>query len=389
MDIQSVYIHVPFCIHRCGYCNFTLIADRQDLVPSYLLALESEFQTQLREPCAVETIFIGGGTPTYLNPSQLEALLELVCNWFSLHEDAEFSVECNPADCSEEKLRVLKSAGVSRISLGGQSFSRRKLKLLERDHTAEQLFTSIQTACEKFPSVSLDLIFGTPNETLEEWKHDLDSALSLPIQHLSTYGLTIEKGSGFFGRVASSTLKELHSEDQLDQYNYTIDRLEEVGWEHYEVSNFCLPGHRCKHNERYWRGEPWFAFGPGAANLLPSDAGFKRSVNHRSTTTYIRRQLAGENVVAEQDHLSREQMLREKFVFGLRKMEGVDLRELSAFYGNSARDNLGASVRSLFEPYLTEYLDHALLELQGTRVRLTRKGLMVSDSLWPNLLGEL
>lgn len=378
---RSAYVHIPFCNHRCGYCNFTLVAGRDELVPAFLEALAGELAQSLGEPHSVDTIFLGGGTPTHLSPQSLEQLLQLLSHWLKLEPDGEYSCEANPLDCTAQRLELLRGYGVNRISLGGQSFNDAKLLKLERDHTGSQLVEALVRCRENFPRVALDLIFASPEETLAEWQADLAGALASPASHLSTYGLTIERGSAFYGRSLRNELHELADDLQLEMYEHSIDELTARGWEHYEVSNFARPGQRCRHNEAYWLGNPWLAFGPGAASFEHSADGrtFTRRVNHRSTTTYIRKQRHGEPLVSESEQLSREDFARERFVFGLRRLDGVDLVELNRWWGSS--------VRELFEPYLSHYLQREWLMQSGDTIRLTRAGLVISDGLWPDLLG--
>jgi len=401
---SSAYIHVPFCRQRCGYCNFALIADRQDLISEYLKCLEWELAATLTEPRKVTTLFLGGGTPTHLPPRMLERLLDLILQWLILEPNGEFSCEANPLDCSKEQLAVLKDAGVNRLSLGGQSFQNRKLKMLERDHTGDELQQTIESVCNFFGNVSLDLIFAAPEETLQQWQLDLDRALDSPIRHLSTYGLTIERGSQFYNRWRRGTLIELEDELQLAMYEYTMHRMQQAHWLHYEVSNFCLPNYSCRHNLVYWNSQSWWAFGPGAASLMavlpkkqfcrkdqPSAAGdsltnplsgvqWRLTTNHRSTTQYIKRIRQGLSPVAEREILDAESWIRQRLVFGLRQIAGVDLSQLELLWGQS--------IRPLFEPFLSQYIDQNWLEFSGQHLRLTRAGLVISDSLWPELLAS-
>lgn len=372
---RSAYIHVPFCRHRCGYCNFTLIAGRDDLIGAYLEALAKEL-AWLERPREVDTLFLGGGTPTHLSPHELESLLDLVLRWFPLATNAEFSVEANPADITSERAAVLASFGVTRVSLGCQSFDGAKLRTLERDHDAAQIKYAVET-CQKFAqSVSLDLIFGVPGESLEVWKNDLAQGLALAPQHLSTYGLTIEKGTPFFMRSERGELIKAGEDLEATMYEVAIDTLAANGLEHYEVSNFARPKFACRHNQTYWRHQPFFAAGPGAASFL----GGTRSVNHRSTTTYLNRIAAGESPIAESETLSAEDSARERLVFGLRELAGVHLGE---FYAAT-----GFRVEVLGGRALEEFLAIGMLEIIAERLRLTRRGLLISDALWPELLGS-
>lgn len=370
---RAAYIHVPFCRHRCGYCNFTLIAGRDDLIGRYLGALAKEL-TLLGTPRQVDTLFFGGGTPTHLPAEELWQLLELVGEWFPLAAGGEFSSEANPLDLTPERCSVLRAHGINRISLGAQSFSPRKLKLLERDHAPADIEVAVERAKSVAPSVSLDLIFGVPDESLVEWEHDLDCALALQPQHISTYGLTIEKGTSFFPRRERGSLVPADEESSAQMYELAIDRLTAAGYEHYEVSNFALPGHRCRHNETYWLGGGYYAAGPGAARYVNG----VREMNHRSTTTWLQRLARAESPVAEREELSPEERARERLVFGLRRLAGVRADDFQR--------ELGFEMESLAGPALGRFVEQGLLAWDAQTLKLTRKGLLVSDSIWPYFL---
>lgn len=370
---RAAYVHVPFCRHRCGYCNFTLVAGRDDLIEDYLTAIDLELRT-LGEPRPVDTLFFGGGTPTHLSTSQLQRLLAMVRDWLPPAEDYELSVEANPADLTDEKVTMLATAGVNRLSLGGQSFHADKLALLERDHDPEQLGTAVRRAQQQIRSVSLDLIFGTPGETLDAWQADLNRALALGPQHVSTYGLTFEQGTAFWNRLQSGNLERLDEESERALYAAAIDALTAGGFEHYEVSNFARPGHRCRHNEVYWRGESYFAFGPGAARYVDG----RREMNHRSTTTWLKRVLAGQSPTAETETLDPEDRARELLVFALRRLEGI---ERDDFAGRT-----GFDLDALVGRPLEKMVGLGFLVDDSRRVRLSREGLFVSDAIWPQFL---
>ncbi|REK18008.1 MAG: coproporphyrinogen III oxidase family protein [Planctomycetota bacterium] len=370
---RAAYVHVPFCRHRCGYCNFTLVAGRDDLIDDYLTAIDLELQT-LGKPREVDTLFFGGGTPTHLPQKQLEQLLACVRRWFPLAEGHELSVEANPADLSEERIDLLAAAGTNRLSLGGQSFHAEKLVLLERDHDAEQLHEAIERTKQRIGSLSLDLIFGTPGETLDVWQADLRQALDMNPQHLSTYGLTFERGTAFWNRLQSGALEQLGEETERAMYAAAIDGLTAAGFEHYEVSNFARPGHRCRHNEVYWQGGAYYAVGPGASRYVDG----RRETNHRSTTTWLKRVLSGQSPVAESETLEPEDRARELLVFALRRLEGIEREDFSS--------RTGFDLDALVGKPLERMTELRLLDDDGRRVRLTREGLFVSDAIWPEFL---
>ena len=375
---RAAYLHVPFCRHRCGYCNFTLLAGRDDLVGAYLDALEIELSGIVGTagnggPHEIDTLFLGGGTPTHLPLADLARLMQIVRRHFSLAAGYEWSIEANPLDLTADKLQCLAEAGVTRISIGAQSFNRAKLAVLERDHAPQDVTAAVERA-RAVAEVSLDLIFGVPGETGRVWGADLDKTLALGVDHVSTYGLTFERGAAFWSRREKGDLAEVGEELERQLYLAGIERLTAAGLEHYEVSNFARPGHRCRHNETYWRGDGYYAAGPGAASYVAGE----RRMNHRSTTTYIRRVLAGRSPIAEVEMLSRPARARELLVFALRRIEGV---ERNWFFERS-----GYKLDELVGPELSRLVALGMLSDDGARVRLTREGLLVSDSIWPSLL---
>jgi oxygen-independent coproporphyrinogen-3 oxidase len=364
---------VPFCARRCGYCNFTLVAGRDDLVESYLRAIETEL-SWLDRPRPVETLFFGGGTPTHLARGPLSRLLRAATDWFPLQGGGEFSVEANPGDLDIGHVKLLAGHGVTRISLGAQSFDAQKLRTLERDHTPGDIARSVELAREARMAVSLDMIFASPGETLDGWTVDLNEALRLEPDHISIYGLSYEQGTTFWSRLHKSELVEVKEEPQRQMYLAAVDRLTAAGYEHYEVSNFARPGCRCRHNEVYWAGEGYYAAGPGAARYVDG----RREINHRSTTTYIKRVLSGRSPVAESESLAAEDRAREALVFGLRRMEGVDREQFER--------QMGFELDALVGDPLRRFVELGVLEDDGSCVRLSREGLPVSDSIWPAFL---
>jgi oxygen-independent coproporphyrinogen-3 oxidase len=370
---RAAYIHIPFCVHRCGYCNFSVITGRDDLIDPLLNTIATELGW-LATPREVDTLYFGGGTPTYLAPDKLKSLCETVLHWHPLTQDYEWTVEANPGDLDAEKIAVLAAQGVNRLSLGSQSFDAKKLKLLERDHSAADIKQAMSLSRQGGMDVSLDLIFGAPGETLSEWQDDLRRAIELSPDHISTYGLTFEQGTSFWNRQLHGELHAVDEGLERDMYLAAIDTLAAAGFEHYEVSNFARPDKRSRHNETYWSGRGYFAVGPGAARYVDC----VRSTNHRSTTTYVERVQRGESPIAEQESLSDEERAREHLVFALRRLEGITRADFA--------ERTGFDLDGLVGPILSRFVELGMLADDGERVRLTREGLLVSDSLWPELL---
>ena len=244
---RAAYVHVPFCARRCGYCNFSVIAGRDDLADQYLDALAAELSL-LGMPHEVDTLYVGGGTPTRLSPVQIERLCAMLREWFPLAAGHEWTIEANPEDLDAERVALLASAGVNRVSLGAQSFDAAKLERLERCHSAADTERCVALADARGMDVALDLIFAAPGETLPVWLSDLQAALRLGVEHISTYGLTFEKGTRFWTLLQKEDLRQAPEELERQMYEATIDMLAAAGMEHYEVSNFALPGHRSRHN---------------------------------------------------------------------------------------------------------------------------------------------
>lgn len=369
MTYRSVYVHVPFCKHRCGYCDFTLVAGRDDLIEAYLESLAIELR-RVERPVEIDTLFFGGGTPTHLPPAELARLFRIVRDRYSLANGYEFSVEANPANLSDETVRVLADFGVNRVSLGAQSFDANALRLLERDHTPDEIFAAVERLRHAgIENVSIDLIFGVPGQSLADWRETLQQAMSLTPTHVSAYGLTFEKGTSFWSRREKGLLSQSDEELEREMYELAMDVLPAGGIEQYELSNYARRGFECRHNAMYWSGEPFEAFGPGAARLIDG----VRSTNHRSVFTWIKRLNSGESPVGDVDQLNSEGRAREAIFVGLRRTAGI---ERDAF-----RKLTGCSLDELAGDVIRRQVELGFLEDTGTHVRLTREGRFVADSV--------
>ena len=370
---RSLYLHVPFCRHRCGYCNFSVVAGRDDLVERFLMAIDRELE-MLGRP-AIDTLFIGGGTPNRLSDDALRALLATLDRHLEIRPGAEWTLEANPEEITETQVAILYDGGVNRVSLGVQSFRPDKLKRLERGHSPAIALRAIETVSARIGNVSLDLIFAAPGESPVGWRQDLNTARHSPITHLSAYALTYEKGAAFWGRRRRGTLHAADEALELEMFLATRDVLRDAGWEHYEVSNFARDGQRCRHNEAYWQGQGWYAIGPGAAAFLEG----RRTVNHRSTTTYLKRVESGQSPLAESEAISAEQYAREVAAFGLRMLTGIDPDAFSR--------QTGFALETLPGDPLGWGIAQGLLTRESGRVRLTGRGLLFADSVAAQFLG--
>jgi oxygen-independent coproporphyrinogen III oxidase len=370
----AAYVHVPFCRHRCGYCNFSVIADRDDLIERFLAAIDQELSA-LNRP-ALNTLFIGGGTPTHLGLTALSRLLSSLHERFDLQTGYEWTVEANPEDITAEKLELLAQHGVNRVSLGVQSFHDVKLKTLERGHTGDSARQTIERVASVIPNVSIDLIFGSPGETTDAWSHDLESALATPLQHLSTYCLTVEKGTAFWNRKQRGELTSADEDSEVGMYVTTQQQASAAGLAQYEVSNFARPGFQCRHNSAYWDGQGWFAAGPGAARFIHG----RREVNHRSPLTYLKRMEAGGNATAESEAITLHQYARERAAFGIRMLQGINIDQISR--------SAGVDLREICADAIQRSIAEDLLEETEQRLALTPRGILFADTVASRFLSS-
>ena len=375
LDIpRSVYVHVPFCRHRCGYCNFALVANRDYLVERYLDAIATEIGW-LERSWPIDTMFLGGGTPSHLDESALERLFDSVRSRFVLAENAEVTAECNPSDITPARVALFKRCGINRISLGVQSFNSDKLKRLERDHSPDVVCRAVEQIRQSIDNVSLDLIFATPGESMAVWERDLEQAVALTPSHLSTYELTWEKGTQFWNRLQRKELTSADEETAARMYETAIDFLNGKGMIQYEVSSFASAGHRCRHNLQYWNREPWFAFGPGAARLIDGI----RQTNHGSTMQYLKRIEGGQSPVAQTEHLLGDHAGAEALAIALRQVDGVSKATFEEKYKVAIDVLLGSFKATL--------LEHELAVESADTFRLTRQGMMMCDRISVEIVG--
>lgn len=363
---RAAYIHVPFCAHHCGYCDFAVVAGRDDLMDAYLQALQREMGPEQEE---IDTLFLGGGTPSHLPMPQLKKLLDILRERFTLNPDHEFSIEVNPDSLTDEKLHLLQEYGVNRMSIGAQSFHTRTLAVLERRHISEEVPRVVELARSFMHSISLDLMFGAPGQTLFQWQMDLERALALPINHLSTYGLTYEKGTRLWKSVREGLILPLTEEDERRMYDLAMDWLYEAGWEHYEISSFATVGHRCRHNQAYWINLPFYGFGLGAARHL----NFIREVNTRSIEGYIKKCMAGESPTQQREAHTPESYARETATLNLRRKEGIIRRMF--------REQTEIDIDDIAHDVIRRFVMQGLLEDDGSSVRLTKEGKFLADTV--------
>jgi oxygen-independent coproporphyrinogen-3 oxidase len=388
---RAAYIHVPFCAHHCGYCDFAVVAGRDHLMDRYLAALEIEmFLTPLSQrersggegrapdPGAsdkVDTIFIGGGTPTHLDPTRLAALLGLIGRRLKLSAGGEYSIEANPATLDADRVRVLTDHGVTRVSLGAQSFNDGALRVLERDHGERQIKQAADLIRKYGQELSLDLVFGVPGQTPEQWRDDLRQALALAPDHISAYGLTYEKGTRLWKQRKRGQVRPVGEDQEARMYRDAMEILGAAGYEQYEISNYAKSNKRCRHNEVYWANEAYFGFGLGAASYIEG----RRLTNTRDVELYLRRLLEERQLPTQQsEKLEAGEHARETLVIQLRRAQGINRQRFL--------EQTGFELHRIMGSRAADYIKMELLCDDGTAVFLTPAGRLVADSIIEGLL---
>ncbi len=375
--MPGLYVHVPFCSRRCRYCAFTSVVYEPVLADRYLRALSSEAELRLREreDPVFGTVFVGGGTPSVLSPAQLLRLGETVAEATAGTSPAEMTVEANPGSVDDRRLAVLREFGFDRVSLGAQSFDAEELDLLGRTHTPDQIEAAVRAARHAgFKAVGLDLIFGLPAQTSEVFLASLQSALDLAPEHISLYGLTWEPGTPFGEELTAGLTAPCPQELEREMYLGAVELLAGAGYEHYEISNFALPGRECRHNINYWKSEEYM--GLGAAAFSYTDG--LRFGNLGNIEEYCRRIENGEPTIENSERLDREKAAREALMLGLRMIAGVDLTE---FHGRTGFDAL-----SLFGESFETHLDAGRLTIDEGRLRLTLEGVLVANTVMADFI---
>lgn len=369
--MSAIYIHIPFCKTRCTYCDFHS-GTNFSLKKEYIEALKKEISLRknyLKNQC-IKTIYFGGGTPSLLEFEDLKSIFEVLNQNFDLKNCEEITLECNPDDLSEHYIQQLKNLPINRLSIGIQSFNNNELKFINRRHSAKQAEEAVK-CCQQngFSNISIDLIFGLPFQTPESFEYNLDKALELNIQHISVYGLTFENGTKIELQRQRKLFNEIDEETSILMYQTAIKKLTYNGFEHYEISNFAKPGRRSKHNSSYWNGTHYLGLGSGAHSFN----GTSRQWNVCNTKHYI--SLCN---YFEIEHLSQEDIYNELVITNLRKKEGISLDLISKKFGDNIYNHCKKTAQY--------FLENQLLEEKNNHLKLTQKGILLSDSIIQDLM---
>ncbi|MBC2190349.1 radical SAM family heme chaperone HemW [Listeria booriae] len=375
--MTAVYIHIPFCEHICYYCDFNKVFLEGQPVDEYvdLLIKEMEMVTKQHTMSPVETVFVGGGTPTTLNEAQLAKLCSAISRLFPMTENAEFSFEANPGDLSISKLQVMKDHGVNRLSMGVQSFNNELLKKIGRIHTVDDVYQSVNNAKQVgFENVSIDLIFSLPGQTEADFEDTLTKALDLDLPHYSAYSLIIEPKTIFYNLMQKGKLILPGEDAEANMYEKLMSTMEKHGRKQYEISNFAKPGYESRHNIVYWSNEHYFGFGAGAHGYI----GETRYANYGPLKKYMQPLQNGDLPTFQQKELSLKEKMEEEMFLGLRKVAGVDKAHFQVKFGQS--------LDATFANAIDKTIEKGWLESTPESVRLTRRGRFLGNNVFQEFL---
>jgi len=373
--LAGIYLHIPFCKQACHYCNFHFSTSLH-YKPELVAALQEEARLAAEKfpfPAgeAVHTIYFGGGTPSLLTLSELTQLLNAVRGHFNVDPDAEITLEVNPDDISEERLKEWRGAGINRLSIGVQSFFEEELRWMNRAHTAKQALGQVKKAREYFNNITIDLIYGGPGLSDEQWHQDLEQAKALNIPHLSCYALTVEPQTPLNKMIRTGKVPDVDPDKQSRHFLYLMQWAKENGYEHYEISNFARPGYRSRHNSAYWQGKSYIGLGPSAHSF----DGKSRWWNIANNQAYIRSLQQG-IIPFEKEELTGVQQLNERIMIALRTADGLDLFNIPSLEKTQL---LKAAQR---------HIDAGHLVAQDNNLRLTDEGRLLADGIAADLFFE-
>lgn len=374
----GIYIHIPFCRSRCSYCDFATGLYEAALADRYVASVVQEIQAwgEVEQPASIDTIYLGGGTPSLLSPAQVEVLLTAVKQRFKILPGAEITIEINPGTVTRQALSAFKQLGINRASFGAQTFADSELARLGRSHSSadtRRTFWLLRDA--GFVNVSFDLIAGLPGQTLAAWNQNLNEAFALRPEHLSFYLLEVHEGTPLADHIRKGIQPPPDDDLGAEMYRAMLERAAAAGYEHYEISNLCLPGFESRHNTKYWIGAPYYGFGCSAHSF---DGGARRWSNERDLAKYVAAIERHSSPVTEQRHLSDDDRRAEAVFLGMRMMAGVRTEQL--------KELLGADLRLTHADDLKNFQDAGLIDYDGDLLKLTRAGALLSNEVFTSLI---
>ena len=366
--MSGIYLHIPFCKKACHYCNFHFSTSMRH-ADKMIAAIHAELQLRKKEAQRpVETIYFGGGTPSVLSKEHIVGMLDQVHQHYDVIQSPEITLEANPDDLTLEYMQALQEAGINRLSIGIQSFHDSELKLMNRAHNASQALSSVTLAKKEFDNVSIDLLFGNPNTTLDDWKRNLDHALQLEVPHISSYALTLEPKTALERFVDKGVVSLLDEKVVEAQFHHLVDTLTQAGYDHYELSSFGKPGYHSQNNTGYWQGKTYLGIGPSAHGF----DGNQRYWNVSNNASYMQQITKGE-LPQTIEKLSVVDIFNESIMIGLRASWGVSLQAME--------NKLGLRYRQHLEDQAKRFMDEGLLHIENNALKTTRKGAFLADGI--------
>lgn len=372
--MAGIYIHIPFCKSRCIYCGFystTLL----DLRKKYINAICREMELRknyIREPFS--TIYLGGGTPSLLDEAELTKLFLYINNVYDVDRNAEITMECNPDDITPKFTNMLSRLPINRVSMGAQTFADSRLRLLHRRHNSDEVKHAVKLLRESgIKNISIDLMFGFPDESLSQWKEDISAALALNVEHISAYSLMYEEDTPLWKMLDTGKVKEIDEELSLTMFKELVCQLTDAGYEHYEISNFARPGYRSRHNSSYWHQVPYIGLGAAAHSFDLNS----RQWNVADLKLYIE-EINNGIIPMEREELDNDTTFNDIITTALRTSDGIDL--------NAMETRLGKRYRNTLISAAGKHLEQGLLEIRHDRLRLTSEGIFISDMVMSDLM---
>jgi oxygen-independent coproporphyrinogen-3 oxidase len=381
--MAGIYIHIPFCKKACHYCNFHFSTSLHRK-PALIQALIKEIQTTcfpagVIAERTIETLYFGGGTPSILSANDLEQIFTALRANFNIHLNAEITLEANPDNITADNLSVWKNLGINRLSIGVQSFSDADLRWMNRAHSSSEAISCISLARNYgFDNFSIDLIYGTPTLTDEQWEKNVAQAIALGVNHMSCYALTVEEKTALYQMIKKGSIAPVQEEKQSRHFEMLMQWMQDSGFEHYEISNFALPGHRSKHNSNYWSGKPYYGFGPSAHSF---DGDRTRWWNIANNALYTSMMENSEHITTH-EMLTQEQRINEKIMTSLRTIEGIKVDEVKQMIHDHV---ISPKAFDAFWKTAKKMQTNGLLEINAERIILSKKGKFFADGIAADL----
>ncbi|MGX4600862.1 radical SAM family heme chaperone HemW [Faecalimicrobium sp. JNUCC 81] len=370
----GLYIHIPFCVSKCNYCDFNSFKMDKIAKDKYLKDLKKEmelYSKNLKEDNYITSVFLGGGTPSILNSNELKYIFENINLYFNVKKNAEITVECNPGTLTKEKLKIMKEIGVNRLSIGLQAVQDYHLKSIGRIHTYDEFEKNYKDALEVgFNNINIDLMYALPNQTFEDWKESLEKIVSLNPSHISAYSLILEEGTKLYEMYENNEFNVIDEDTDINMYNYTINYLKSNGYNQYEISNYAKDKCECEHNILYWKCNHYIGLGPGASGYI-NDFRYK---NVESLKEYHEKLFLNDKPIESKENLTIDDKSKEKIFMGLRMNEGIKFKDF--------KEEFNINFKAKYSKKIKKLKERKLINEDITGIRLTQKGREISNSIF-------